>query len=359
MSVRIGINGFGRIGRASFKIALDKGADVVAINDLTNPRVLLHMLKYDSAYGIYEEDIYLKQEGKKVRLEDAKGKKEFFTKEFPETYLVVKDKEILITSQPEPAKLPWKDLDVDVVLECTGRFVKDGAAKAHVDAGAKKVVISAPAKGTGDIQTFLKGVNEEQYLGQNVISNASCTTNCTAPVVSVIHEKFKVLKAALTTIHAVTINQNIVDGAPSKKKPDLRRARSGAFNTVPTTTGAAIATTKVIPDLKDKFDGIAVRVPIITGSLIDVTLVVEKKTSVDEVNKAFEAAAKTKRFKNILETTYAPLVSSDIVGNPHSAIVDLSMTRVVDGDLIKLLAWYDNEWGYSARLVEMALLATE
>jgi glyceraldehyde 3-phosphate dehydrogenase len=355
MPTKIAINGFGRIGRASFKIAREKALEIIAINDLTNPRVLLNMLKYDSAYGIYPEDVYLEENGEKVRLEDAANNKGFFTETASDTYIVIGENKTKVLSEPDPTKLPWEELEIDTVLECTGRFVKDGAAKAHVDAGAKKVVISAPAKGEGNIQTFLRGVNEDQYLGQNIISNASCTTNCTSPVVSVIHNKFNVLKAALTTIHAVTINQNIIDGAPNPKKPDLRRARAGAFNIVPTTTGAAIATTNVIPDLEGKFDGIAVRVPVITGSLTDVTMLVEKKTTVEEVNNTYLKAKKNPLYKGIVDATYDQLVSSDIVGNPHSAIVDLSMTKVVDGDLVKVLAWYDNEWGYSNRLVEMAI----
>ncbi|MFC1622080.1 type I glyceraldehyde-3-phosphate dehydrogenase [Patescibacteria group bacterium] len=324
MSARIAINGFGRIGRASLKIILDNFFDkakVVAINDLTDVETLKHLFKYDTAYGKYEKEIPV---------------------------------DIKWFSEPEPQKLPWKDLDVDVVLECTGRFVKDGAAKAHLDAGAKRVVVSAPTKGDGDIQTFLKGVNEKQYLGQNIISNASCTTNCVSPVISVMHSKFKVLKAAMTTVHAVTATQNVVDG-PHK---DLRRARAANYNIIPTTTGAAIATTKAIPDLEGKFDGIAMRVPVITGSLIDVTMLVSKRVSVEEVNGAFEEAVKNPFYRGVLEVTKEPLVSSDIIGNPHSAIVDLGMTRVIDGDLVKILAWYDNEWGYANRLVEIALLTT-
>lgn len=358
MTARIAINGFGRIGRASFKISLDKGLEVVAINDLINPRVLAYLLKYDTAYNILGKDIYVEEDGKEIRIEDAKGDKSFFTETGKETYLVVDNKKTLVLFEKEPEKLPWKDLDIDVVLECTGFFTKNDDANKHLDGGAKNVIVSAPTK-DGTIQTFLKGVNDSQYLGQNAISNASCTTNCVSPVVSVIHSKFKVKKAMLTTIHAVTAGQNIVDGPPDPKKPDLRRARAGWQNIVPTTTGAAIATTETIPDLKDKFDGISIRVPIITGSLIDVVMLIDKKTSVEEINKAFEEAEKNPIYQGVLKTTWEPIVSSDIIGDPHSAIVDLSMTRVVDGDLVKVLAWYDNEWGYATRLVEMAQMMAE
>jgi len=330
MSARIAINGFGRIGRASFKIALEKGLDIVAINDLTDINTLAHLLKYDSAYGIYEKDV------------SVDG-----------NFFVVDGKKYELTAEPEPKKLPWEKFKVDVVLECTGRFVKDKAALAHIEAGAKKVIISAPAKGEGGVQTFVKGVNDQNYLGQNVISNASCTTNCTSPVVSTIHSKLKVIKAGLTTIHAATATQNLVDGAHK----DLRRARSALTNIIPTTTGAAIATTKTIPDLKNKFDGVAVRVPVLIGSLVDVTMLVEKKTSVDEVNSIYVEASKNPIYKGVLDVSDLPLVSSDIVKNPHSAIVDLSMTKVIDGDLVKVLAWYDNEWAYSTRLVEMATIS--
>lgn len=356
MTARIAINGFGRIGRASLKIALEKkDVEIVAVNDLTNPRILAHLLKYDSAYGVYDKDIYVEEDGKKVRLEDNNGEKEFFSTIGKENYLVVDGKKTKVLSEKDPTKLPWKELDVDCVLECTGRFTEDDAAKAHINAGAKKVVISAPTKG-GETQTFLIGVNDSQYLGQNVISNASCTTNCIAPVIDVVHSKFKVLKALMSTVHAVTANQSVVDGPPSPNKPDMRRSRAAGYNISPTSTGAAKATTLVIPDLKGKFDGISLRVPIITGSISDITMLVEKKTTKEEINAAFLEAKKDPKYKGVIDATYTPLVSSDIIKNNYSAIVDLEMTRVCDGDLVKVLAWYDNEWGYSNRLVEMALL---
>lgn len=330
MPIRVAINGFGRVGRAAFKVLQEKvDAEVVVINDLTPPDALAYLLKYDTAYGIYEEEV-------------SNTKSE----------IVVDGKKIPVVSEKEPEKLPWKDYKVDVVLECTGRFVEDGAAKAHIDAGAKKVVVSAPTKGSrDDIPTFLKGANHEDYKGEEVISNASCTTNCISPVASVIHGKFKVLKSVLTTIHGYTASQSIVDGYHK----DPRRGRAGALNMIPTTTGAAQAAAKAIPELEGIFDGIAIRVPVIVGSISDLTFLVEKKTTVEEVNKVLTEAKDKPFYKGVLDVTDEPIVSSDIIGNPHSAIVDLPMTKVVDGDLIKILAWYDNEWGYANRLVEMAL----
>lgn len=356
--MRFAINGFGRIGRAAFKIALEKDEiEVVAINDLTNPRVLAHLLKYDSAYGNYDKDIHIEEDGKIIKLEDYRGEKDFFTLTGTENYLVVDSRKILVTALKEPSELPWLDLDIDVVLECTGRFVEGNAAHAHIDAGAKKVVVSAPTKGE-EIKTFLAGGNHDQYNGEEVISNASCTTNCISPVVRIIHKEFKVLKSVMTTIHAVTAGQNVVDGPPKPIKPDLRAARAAGVNMIPTTTGAAKATTNVIPELKGLFDGISIRVPIITGSLSDITLLVEKKTTVEEVNEVLFKASKDPYYGGILKATYEPIVSSDIVGSTYSSIADLGMTKVVDGDLIKILSWYDNEWGYSNRLVEMGMLVS-
>lgn len=332
MPVRIAINGFGRIGRAAFKIALTKpDVEIVAINDLSSVENLVYLLKYDTAYGLYDKQV-----------------------SFHDDFLVVDEKEYKVYAQTDPRNLPWKDLQVDVVLECTGKFVKDGTAIAHVEAGAKKVVISAPAKGSGNVPTFLIGANHDQYLGQNLVSNASCTTNCISPVISVLHSKFKVLKSLMTTVHAVTSTQSIVDSAV--RGSDFRKGRAGSYNIIPTSTGAAVAATKAIPDLEGKFDGISLRVPVPVGSVSDITVLVDKKTSVEEVNNVFEEASKNPFYKNVLGVSKEPIVSSDIVGSPFSAIVDLEMTRVVDGDFIKVLAWYDNEWGYSNRLVEMALL---
>lgn len=334
MPARVAINGFGRIGRAAFKVLQEKvDAEVVAINDLTPPEALAYLLKYDTAYGIYEESV-----------------------SHTDREIVVDGKKIPVLSEKEPAKLPWKDYKVDVVLECTGRFIEDGASRAHIDAGAQKVVVSAPTKGAGDdVHTFLKGVNHEDYKGDDVISNASCTTNCVAPVAGIIHSKFKILKSAMTTIHGYTASQSLVDGYHK----DPRRGRAGALNLIPTTTGAAKATAKVIPELEGIFDGIAIRAPVIVGSLSDFTFLVEKKTAVEEVNKAFIEAKDKPFYKGVLDVTEEPIVSSDIIGNSHSAVVDLPFTKVIDGDLIKVLAWYDNEWAYAHRLVEMALLVNQ
>jgi len=334
MSARVAINGFGRIGRAAFKILQDTPeAEVVAINDLGSIENLVYLLRYDTVYGKYEKKV-----------------------ESDEKHIIIDGKSIPFHSEKDPKDLPWKDLNVDVVLECTGVFVKDNAATAHLDAGAKKVVVSAPTKGDEDkVQTFVKGVNQENYIGQNIISNASCTTNCISPVTAVIHSEFKILKSAMTTIHAYTATQGLVDG-PHK---DHRRGRAAGLNLIPTSTGAGIATTKAIPDLKDHFDGIAIRVPVAVGSISDMTYLVDKKTTVEEVNEAFKQAVKKPHYKGVIDVTEEALVSSDIIKNPHSAIVDLSFTRVIDGDLLKVLAWYDNEWGYANRLVEMALLTSQ
>lgn len=325
--IRVAINGFGRIGRSAFKIAREnKNLEVVAINDLTDSRTLVHLLKYDTAYGIYD---------RKVSAEDG--------------YLVFEKKKILVFAEKDPAKLPWRDLKIDVVLECTGFFTKDGSAKMHLQAGARRVIVSAPTSGTGGIQTYLLGVNDDKYKGDGVISNASCTTNCIGPVAAVVLENFGIKKGMMSTVHSYTQDQNLQDG-PHK---DLRRARAAAGNIIPTTTGAAISTTAAIPEMRGKFDGIAIRVPTITGSLNDFTFLVSRVVTTDEVNQAFRDAVKKPKYKGILAVTEDPIVSSDIVGNTHSAIVDLDLTRVVDGDLVKVLAWYDNEWGYSNRLVEL------
>lgn len=324
--IRVAINGFGRIGRSAFKIALEKpGMEVVAINDLTDARTLAHLLKYDTAYGIYERNV-----------------------SWEDRYVIVEKKKFPVLSEKDPSKLPWGKMKVDAVLECTGLFVKDGSAKAHLLAGAKKVIVSAPTKGTGGIQTYLLGVNAEKYRQESVISNASCTTNCIGPVTAVVMEKFGIQKAMMTTIHSYTHDQNIQDG-PHR---DLRRARAAAANIVPTTTGAADSVIAALPELKNKFDGIAIRVPTITGSLTDFTFLVAKPVTVDLVNQAFRDAARQPRYKGILAVTEDPIVSSDVIGNPYSAIVDLGLTKVVDGDLVKVMAWYDNEWGYANRLVE-------
>lgn len=331
--LNIAINGFGRIGRAAFRVALNhKDITVAAINDLTDTGTLAHLLKYDSVYRRFEAEI-----------------------SFDEKNLIVNGKKYPVSAQIEPAKLPWLEHKVDIVLECTGRFTKDNAAKAHLEAGAKRVIVSAPTKG-GETKTFLLGVNADDYNGEDVISNASCTTNCVSPVLAVVESAFGIVKSAMTTIHSYTAEQNLVDGPPPPLHKDLRRARAAAINIVPTTTGAAGAVTATIPELEGRFDGLAIRVPTPVGSLSDFTILVKKPATAEEVNNAFRAAAKDKRFKDILAVTDEPLVSSDIIGDPHSTVVDLSMTKVIDGDLVKVIAWYDNEWGYANRLVELAAL---
>src|SRR3990167_1844690 len=331
--IRVAINGFCRIGRSAFKIAFEKkGMEVVAINDLTDSRTLAHLLKYDSAYGIYERDV-----------------------QWGEGFVQVDKKKIPVLAEKDPAKLPWKKLKVDCVLECTGIFTKDGKARMHIQAGARRVIVSAPTSGEGGVQTFLLGVNSESYKGEEVISNASCTTNSIGPVAAVVLENFGIKKGMMTTIHSYTQDQNLQDG-PHK---DLRRSRAAASNIVPTTTGAAVSVTEVIKELKGKFDGLAIRVPTITGSLTDFTFLVGRKVTVEEINKAFREEAGKPRYKGVLEATDDPIVSSDIIGNSHSAIMDLGLTKVVDGDLVKVMAWYDNEWGYAHRLVEQISVVTE
>ena len=333
--IKVGINGFGRIGRQAFKIALEKAElEVVGINDLTSTAVLAHLLKYDSNYGKFPHDV-----------------------SSDESNIIVDGKKYLVFGEKDPANLPWGKLGVDVVIESTGRFTDSEKAGAHLKAGAKKVIISAPAKDEGITPTIVLGVNQDKYNGENIISNASCTTNCIAPVLDVLHKKFGVEKAFMTTIHSYTAEQNLVDGPPpGGKSNDLRRARAAAINIIPTTTGAAISATQTIPDLKGKFDGIAFRVPTSVGSLSDFTILLKKNTTKEEINQAFIDASKDKHYKGFLEVSSEPLVLTDIVGDPASAIVDLSLTQVVDGNFVKVVAWYDNEYGNSNRLVEEVIM---
>jgi len=343
--IRLAINGFGRIGRNTYRAILERGLDkeltptgasgleVVAVNDLTDAGTLAHLLKHDSVFRAFPGTITAEADA-----------------------IVVEGKRIRVIAEKDPTKLPWKELKIDVVLECTGRYTKDGAARAHITAGAKRVVISAPVKGAGDIKTFVLGVNDASYTGEDVISNASCTTNCVSPVTRVIHEAFGIERAALTTIHAVTGEQNLIDGPPpGMKGGDLRRARAAYTNMVPTTSGATIATTEAIPELKGKFDGLAIRVPIIDVSLSDFVFVVKRAVTKEEVNDAFRRAAEHSSYRGVLAVTDEPLVSSDFIKNPYSTVVDLPLTTVIDGTLVKVMAWYDNEWGYSCRLAEMAV----
>ncbi len=327
--VKVAINGFGRIGRNAFKILLERrDVQVVAINDLSTADVLAHLLKHDTSYGTYD---------KKVSA--------------TENSIVVNSREFPVFAEKDPELLPWKKLDVDVVIECTGRFTKSEDAAKHLKAGAKKVVISAPAKG-GDIKTVVLGANEEIVEGTDtIISNASCTTNCIAPIMKILEDTFGIEKAMMTTVHSYTASQRVLD-APAK---DLRESRAAAENIIPTTTGAAKATALTIPSLKDKFNGLSVRVPTPVVSLADITAVIKEDTTVDELKKLFRKAAKEPYYEGILGVTEEELVSSDFIGDPHSCIVDLPLTDVVCGNMIKIVAWYDNEWGYSNRLVEVSV----
>lgn len=335
-TIKVGINGFGRIGRQAFKIALEHPeVEVVGINDLTSTAVLAHLLKYDSVYGRYNCKV-----------------------ESDETNVIVDGKKYPVSAEKEPAALPWGKLGAEVIIECTGRFTDSEKAGAHLKAGAKKVVISAPAKDEGVTPTIVLGVNNDKYnSSQNIISCASCTTNCIAPVLAIMNETFGVEKALMSTIHSYTAEQNLIDGPPpGGKSNDLRRARAAALNIIPTTTGAAISATQAIPSLKGKFDGVSFRVPTPVGSLSDFVILMKKNVTKEEVNQAFVDAAATDRFKGILETTTEPIVLQDIVANPASCIVDLNLTQVVDGNFVKVVAWYDNEFGYSHRLVEEAIM---
>jgi len=326
MAVRVGINGFGRIGRNIMRAALgEHDLDFVAVNDITSASTLAHLLKYDSVLGNLEAKI-----------------------EAREGAIIVDGDEFKVLSVKDPAQLPWKDLGVDVVFEATGLFTRRDDAMKHLAAGAKKVIVTAPAKGP-DL-TLVMGVNDDKYdpAKHHLISNASCTTNCLAPVAKVLHERFGITKGWMTTVHAYTNDQQLLD-LPHK---DLRRARAAALSIIPTTTGAASALGEVLPDLKGRLDGIALRVPTPNVSLVDLVVLIRKKATTDEVNAAFREAANGP-MQRILEFSEAPLVSIDFRRNPHSSIVDAPYTKVLDGDFTKVLAWYDNEWGYSCRCVDL------
>jgi glyceraldehyde 3-phosphate dehydrogenase (phosphorylating) len=330
MPVRVGINGFGRIGRNVFRAALESEADVeiVAVNDITDAKTLAHLLKYDTVYGPLTDDVGTR-----------------------EGIIVIGGRELKVLGERDPAALPWSDLDVDVVIESTGLFTKREAAAKHLEAGAQKVIISAPA--TEPDVTVALGVNfEDVYDADNhhVISNASCTTNCLAPVAKVLHGTVGIERGLMTTIHAYTADQNLQDG-PHR---DLRRARAAAANLVPASTGAAKAIGLVIPELQGKLHGFAVRAPVPTGSVVDLTIVAGRDTSVEEINGAFREQADTGALTGILAYTEDPIVSSDIVKNPYSSIFDSQLTSVLEGNLVKVVSWYDNEWGYSNRCVELA-----
>lgn len=327
MKIRVAINGFGRIGRNAFKIAYERSdIEIVAINDLTDTETLAYLLKHDSNYGTYDHKV-----------------------DFDQTHIIVDKDKIKVTAEKDPVQLPWKELKVDVVIESTGRFTKSEDASMHLTAGARKVVISAPTK-SADVETLVIGANEDQLKhAGDVVSNASCTTNSVAAIMAIMDEAFGVEKAMLTTVHSYTASQALQDG-PAK---DKREARAAAENIVPTTTGAAIAVTQALPQLKDKFDGLSVRVPSPVVSLSDVTMVLKKPTTKEDINAVFKKAVKEPYFQGILDVSEEPLVSKDYVGNSHSGVVDLLLTNVVSGNLAKVVVWYDNEWGYSNRLVEL------
>ena len=327
MKTRVAINGFGRIGRNAFKVAFERhDIEIVAINDLTDTKTLAHLLKYDSNYGTYQHVV-----------------------SHDEEHIIVNKHKIKILAERDPINLPWKDLDIDIVIESTGFFVDPALARGHIDAGAKKVVISGPAKGDG-ATTIVLGVNEDKLeTAEDIISNASCTTNCITPVAAVIEDHFGIDKAMMTTVHSYTASQKLQD-APSK---DLREARNAAENIVPTTTGASKAAALALPSLKGIFGGMSVRVPTPVVSLSDFVIITKKPVTVEEVNSVFKKAAKEPFYQGILDVTEEELVSGDFIGNSHSAIVDLNLTAVVGDNMLKIVAWYDNEWGYSNRLVEV------
>ena len=326
--IKLAINGFGRIGRNAFKIAFERrDVKIVAINDLTDTKTLAHLLKHDSSYGTYDRDV-----------------------KFDEENLIVDGEKFRVFSEKEPKNLPWGEYQVDVVIESTGFFTDPKKAADHLEAGARKVVISAPAKGEG-AKTIVIGVNEDTVTEDDkILSNASCTTNCIAPVMKVLEDNFGIEKALMTTVHSYTASQRILD-APAK---DLREARAAAENIVPTSTGASKAAALTIPALKGKFDGLSIRVPTPVVSLSDITAVLKRDTTIEELQEIFKKAAKEPFYEGILGVSEEPLVSIDYRGNSHSSIVDLPLINVVGGNLVKIVAWYDNEWGYSNRLVELA-----
>jgi len=335
---RVAVNGFGRIGRAFVKVAKDRPEiEIVAVNDLGRIENFAYLLKYDTAYGVSPFE---------VKADEAKG------------VLVVDGKEIKFISEKDPTKLPWKDMNIDIVVEATGLFTSSEKAQAHIAAGAKKVVVTAPVKDKEDSkikgETVLMAMNEDKLKACSISSNASCTTNAASPLIAILDETIGIEKALLNTVHAYTASQALVDG-PSKK--DLRECRAAAMNIVPSSTGAAIAVTQVATQLKGNFDGISIRVPVVTGSIVDVTFISKRETTAEEVNDILKKAADSPRWKGIFTVTEEELVSHDIVGNRHASIADLAFTRVVGGNLVKVLAWYDNEMGYTYTLVEHVIKA--
>ncbi len=341
--IRVAINGFGRIGRAFARLSHGRGIDIVAVNDLGSLENLAYLLKYDTVYGRAPFEVST-EKGAHQGDSSPRG-----------VSLMLDGREVKFFSEKEPANLPWKELNVDVVVESTGFFTDYEKAQAHITAGAKRVVITAPAKGASALgETVLMGLNEEKMKTCQITSNASCTTNSASPVIAILDEAIGIEKAILSTTHAYTASQGIVDG-PSRK--DKKEGRAAAMNIVPTTTGAAIAVTEAYPQLAGKFDGISLRVPVSAGSIADITFISKRTTTREEVNEILRAAAELPRWEGIFKTTDEELVSSDIVGEPYASIADLGMTRVVDGTLVKVLAWYDNEMGYTESLVRHVLAA--
>ncbi len=341
--IRVAINGYGRIGRVAHRVILEKHTgeiNVVAINagSSTDIKGWMYLLKYDTSYGVLR-DHTLNFKFQISNLKDSIGS------------LVIDEKEIPVFSQKDPSLLPWKDLNVDVVMESTGHFTTEEKLKTHLQAGAKSVVLSAPIK-EGNVPTYVMSVNSKDYKGEKLVNNASCTTNCITPVAKVMVDHFEVLKAMMTTIHGYTSDQRLQDGGHK----DLRRARAAAENIIPTSTGATIAAAQALPQLSGIFSGLAIRVPVAVGSLSDFTFLLKDDTTVDKINEIFRKETQKPEYQGILQATEDPIVSSDIIGNPHSAIVDLSLTQVVGGSLVKIIAWYDNEYGYANRLVEEVIL---
>src|SRR3989338_6504683 len=343
--VRLAINGYGRIGRVTHRVILEKYSDqidIVAINagSSTDIKGWMYLLKYDTSYGpIYALDVSYAEKEKNSTHQDLIG------------YIALNNKKIHVFSQKDPTLLPWKDLSVDVVIESTGKFTDEEGLKKHLGAGAKSVVLSAPVK-EGSIPTYVLSVNDKEYKGENAISNASCTTNCITPVAKVMVDSFVVEKAMMTKIHGFTSDQELQDGGHK----DYRRARAASQNIIPTSTGATIAATEALPELKGLFNGLAIRVPVPVGSLSDFTFLLKKETTKEMINSVFKKAAESEFYKGILTVTEDPIVSSDIVGSSYSSIVDLSLTQVVGGNMAKVIAWYDNEYGYANRLVEEAVM---
>jgi len=344
--IRVAINGYGRIGRIAHRVILEKHSseiEVVAINagSSTDLKGWMYLLKYDTVYGPLIGHT-LSSKSQAPNPNDKNGLL---------GSLIVDRREIPVFSQKDPTQLPWKDLNVDVVIESTGHFRKKEELEKHITAGAKAVVLSAPEKG-GEVGTYVISINDSEYKGENIISNASCTTNCITPVAKIMNDYFGIDKAMMTTIHGYTSDQKLHDGGHK----DYRRARNAAQNIIPTSTGATTAAAKALPALKDVFAGLSLRVPVPVGSLADFTFLLKKQATVDEVNEAFKQEAGNEAYKGILEVTTDPIVSSDIIGNPHSSIVDLSLTQVVGGNMVKVIAWYDNEYGYANRLVEEVVM---